>query len=92
MKDFKIKPIKNEVEYKATLKELEKVWHAKPNTNEGDIFELLVLIIEKYETEHFAFQIPKINPNSVTFGVYEISVRLDSLNELNSSNAPQFQR
>jgi HTH-type transcriptional regulator/antitoxin HigA len=60
MKDFKIKPIKNEVEYKATLKELEKVWHAKPNTEAGDIFELLVLIIEKYEAEHYPM--PQLDP------------------------------
>lgn len=53
MEDFKIKPIKNEVEYKATLKELEKVWQAKPGTPEGDTFELLVLVIEKYEAEQY---------------------------------------
>lgn len=60
MEDFKIKPIKNEVEYRATLKELEKVWNAKPNTKEGDIFELLVLVIEKYEDEHYP--IPHLDP------------------------------
>ena len=53
MEDFKIRPIKNEVEYKATLKELDKVWQAKPNTAEGDVFESLVLVIEKYEAEHY---------------------------------------
>lgn len=60
MEDFRIKPIKNEVEYKATLKELEKVWHAKPNTKEGDNFELLVLVIEKYEAEHYPM--PPLDP------------------------------
>lgn len=60
MEDFKIKPIKNEVEYNATLKELEKFWHAKPNTKEGDIFELLVLVIEKYEREHYPM--PQLDP------------------------------
>ena len=60
MKNFEIKPIKNEVEYKASLQELQRVWHAKPNTKEGDIFELLVLVIEKYETEHYP--IPELDP------------------------------
>lgn len=60
MNEFKIKPIKNEIEYKATLRELEKVWHAKPDTPDGDTFELLVLVIEKYEAEHYP--IPQLDP------------------------------
>lgn len=53
MEDFKIKPIKNEFEYKATLRGLDKVWQAKPNTAEGDVFESLVLVIEKYEAAQY---------------------------------------
>lgn len=60
MEEFNIKPIKNEVEYKSTLKALEKVWNAKPNTKEGDVFELLVLVIEKYEKEHYPM--PQLDP------------------------------
>lgn len=60
MEEFKIKPIKSEDAYRATLKELEKVWHAKPNTPEGDTFELLVLVIEKYEMEHYPM--PQLDP------------------------------
>jgi hypothetical protein len=46
MENFEIKPIKNETEYKESFKKLNEVWGSKPNTKEGDILELLLLVIE----------------------------------------------
>ena len=48
MGNFEIKPIKNETGYKESFKKLNEVWAAKPNTKEGDMLELLLLVIEKY--------------------------------------------
>ena len=56
MENFEIKPIKNELEYKETLKRLNEVWTAKPNTKEGDILEVLVMLIEAYEAKHYAIE------------------------------------
>ena len=39
-----IKPIKSEQEYQLALKQMETVFHAKPNTPQGDILELLALV------------------------------------------------
>jgi HTH-type transcriptional regulator/antitoxin HigA len=55
---MKIAPIKNEKEYQNSLKELEKVFDAEPGTPEGDIGEVLVLLIEDYEKKHFPIDAP----------------------------------
>ncbi|HTA28739.1 MAG TPA: transcriptional regulator [Bacteroidia bacterium] len=51
-------PIKNEKEYQAALKKLEKVFDAEPGSPEGDIGEVLVLLIEDYEKKHFPIDAP----------------------------------
>jgi HTH-type transcriptional regulator / antitoxin HigA len=55
---MKIAPIKNEKEYQKALKELEKVFDASPGTPEGDVGEVLVLLIEDYEKKHFPIDAP----------------------------------
>ncbi len=50
---MKIAPIKNEKDYQKALKELEKVFDAKPKTPEGDLGQMLVLLIEDYEKKHY---------------------------------------
>lgn len=47
-----LKPIKNEIEYQNALKHLEQIFDAKPNTKEGDILEVLSLIIHEYEEKY----------------------------------------
>ena len=37
-----IKPIRTEKEYEAALEEVEELWGAKPETPEGDRFEVLL--------------------------------------------------
>ncbi len=56
--NMKMAPIKNEKEYQAALKELEKVFDSEPGTPEGDIGEVLVLLIEDYEKKHFPIDSP----------------------------------
>ena len=41
-----IKPIKTERDYQRTLKEIDKLWDAKPNTAEGDRLDVLVTLVE----------------------------------------------
>jgi HTH-type transcriptional regulator / antitoxin HigA len=47
-----VAPIKSENEYEQALKRLERVFHAKPNTPEGDLLEVLSLVIHEYEQKH----------------------------------------
>lgn len=56
MENFEIKPIKNGLDYKETLKKLNEVWTAKPNMKEGDLLEILVILIEAYEAKHYPIE------------------------------------
>ena len=53
-----IKPIKNKKDYQQALYRLEKIFDAKKNTAEGDELEILSILIEKYEDEHFPIGYP----------------------------------
>ncbi|HEV7230925.1 MAG TPA: hypothetical protein VGO45_06340 [Bacteroidia bacterium] len=55
---MKIALIKTEKDYQKALKELEKVFDAKPNTPEGDLGQMLVLLIEDYEKKHYSIGPP----------------------------------
>lgn len=48
---MKLRLIKNSEDYKKALKRLEQIFHAKKGTKEQDELEILVMLIQKYETE-----------------------------------------
>src|SRR3989337_2000856 len=56
--DMTIKPIKTERDYQKALKEIEKLWDAKPNTPKGDRLEGLVTLVEAYEQKHYKVEPP----------------------------------
>lgn len=53
-----IKPIKNDADYRAALKEVESLMTAEPNTPEGEKLDILVTLIEAYERKHFPLDLP----------------------------------
>jgi HTH-type transcriptional regulator/antitoxin HigA len=53
-----IKPIKSEEDYQQALRRLEELFIAKPDTIEGDELEILGILIENYEEEHFPVDSP----------------------------------
>jgi len=53
-----IKPIKTERDYHKALKEIERLWDAKPNTPKGDRLEVLVTLVEAYEQKHCKVEPP----------------------------------
>ena len=57
-KMMKLKPIKTESDYNQALKRLEQIFDAKPETKEGDELEILAILIENYESEFFAIDLP----------------------------------
>lgn len=48
-----IKPIRTDEDLKAAFKRLDEVWGAEIDTPEGDELEILALLIERYEDEHY---------------------------------------
>lgn len=55
---MKLKPIKTEQDYHQSLERLEKIFDAVPGTKEGDELEILGILIENYENEHYAIELP----------------------------------
>jgi HTH-type transcriptional regulator/antitoxin HigA len=56
--DMTIKPIKTERDYRKTLKEIDRLWDAKPNTRKGDRLDVLVTLVEAYEQRHYKIEPP----------------------------------
>jgi HTH-type transcriptional regulator/antitoxin HigA len=53
-----IKPIKTKVDYQNALNRLEVIFDAKPNSPQGDELEVLGILIDKYEQEHYPIDFP----------------------------------
>jgi HTH-type transcriptional regulator / antitoxin HigA len=53
LSNMEIKPIRTEADYEAALKEVERLWGAKPGTPDGDRFEVLFTLVEAYEDQHY---------------------------------------
>ena len=76
-----IKPIKNENDYKSTLSLIEKLWDSKINTPEGDILEVLTILVSDYETKHYEILPP--NPiDAILFRMEQIGMKQKDLGEL----------
>jgi len=55
---MEIRPIRTEVDYRAALREAERLWNADPGTTDGDYVDVLVTLIEAYEAKHYAIDAP----------------------------------
>jgi len=53
-----LKPIRTEIDYNQALERLEVIFNAEPGTLAGDELEILGLLIEQYENEHFPIDLP----------------------------------
>jgi len=56
--DMNIKPIRNEADYQKALERLELIFDAKRGTPEGDELEILAIVVDNYENEHFPIGMP----------------------------------
>ena len=55
---MKITPIKTEKNYKTALKEIDRLFNAKPNTPNGDRLDVLTTLVQSYEEEHHPINFP----------------------------------
>jgi len=56
--NMEIKAIKTEQDYNQSLERLEVIFHAEVDTPDGDEAEVLSILIEKYEDEHYPIGMP----------------------------------
>ncbi len=69
---MKIKPIKNEQDYEKALERLEVIFDATINSKEGDEAEILSMMIDNYENEHYPIDAP--DP------IEAIKIRMEEMN------------
>ena len=69
---MKLKPIKNEEDYRSALQRLEVIFDAPIDTIEGDEAEILSLLIENYENIHYPIEAP--DP------IEAIKIRMEEMN------------
>ncbi|WP_428234706.1 helix-turn-helix domain-containing protein [Gracilimonas sp.] len=68
---MQIQPIHTEDDYQSALDRIEKIFDAKPGSEEGDELEILGILVDEYEKKHFPIEAP--NP------VEAIKFRMDQL-------------
>ena len=69
---MKIKPIKTEKDYEQALERLEVIFDADSNSKEGDEAEILSILIENYENQHYPIEAP--DP------IEAIKIRMEEMN------------
>jgi len=75
---MKLKPIKTEKDYRNAFKRLEVIFDAPIDTKEGDEAEVLSLLIENYENEHYIIEAP--DPiEAIKIRIEEINMRQKDL-------------
>jgi HTH-type transcriptional regulator/antitoxin HigA len=53
-----LRPIRTKREHQAALREIEALWEAPPGSPKGDRLEVLTLLVEAYEREHYPIEAP----------------------------------
>lgn len=69
---MKIKPLKTEQDYEKALERLEVIFDAPPDSKEGDEAEILSMMIDNYENEHYPIDAP--DP------IEAIKIRMEEMN------------
>lgn len=68
-KEMDVRPIRTKRDYLAALKEAEALWNSRPGSKESDRLEVLTLLIQTYESEHYP--IPDPDPIELLLHVME---------------------
>jgi HTH-type transcriptional regulator/antitoxin HigA len=55
---MQVKPIRNKQDHDDALRRIEKLWGATQGTEDGDLLDVLVTLVEVYEREYFPIDLP----------------------------------
>ena len=76
-----IKLIKTEKDYEQALERLEEIFDAYPGTSDEDEAEILSILIEKYEDEHYPIEAP--DPiEAIKFRMEQMGLRNTELTDI----------
>jgi HTH-type transcriptional regulator / antitoxin HigA len=54
-----IKPIRKATDHERALKQMKKLWGAKPGSLEADALDVLATLVDQYESKHFPIESPE---------------------------------
>lgn len=78
---MEIKALKTEKDYEQALSRLEEIFHADAESAEGDEAEVLSILIENYEEEHYPIGMP--NPiEAIKFRMEQMDMNQKDLAEV----------
>jgi HTH-type transcriptional regulator/antitoxin HigA len=66
-----VKPIRCEADYEAALERIHAIFEAEPGTDEGDELDVLTLLVERYEEQHYPIE----PPDPIDFLAYLMELR-----------------
>ena len=75
---MRLRPIKNEKDYQNALERLEVIFDASIDTREGNEAEILSLLIENYENEHYPIE-PQDPKEAIKIRMEELNMRQKDL-------------
>ncbi len=82
-----IKPIRTEKDYNLALQRLEIIFDAEFGTSKGDELEILSLLIDKYEKDHFPIDLP--NPiEAIKFRMEQLGIKIKDLSKILGLESP----
>jgi HTH-type transcriptional regulator / antitoxin HigA len=55
---IEVKPIRKPADHERALKQMKKLWGAKPGTSEADTLDVLATLIDQYEAKQFPIGTP----------------------------------
>jgi HTH-type transcriptional regulator/antitoxin HigA len=53
-----IAPIRNEADHKSAVAEIRRLWGAEPGTTKGNRLDVLMVLVDDYESKHHAIEPP----------------------------------
>ena len=53
-----IRPINTDADYREALKEIETLMRSEPNTADGERLDILAILVETYERNHYPLDLP----------------------------------
>lgn len=53
-----LKPVRSEKDYKQALKLIDLLWESKPDTPDYDTLDILITLVDAYETKHYPIDLP----------------------------------
>ena len=50
---MRIRPLKTESDYESAIAGIESLWGSKPDTRNGDKLDILIILVDAYERDHY---------------------------------------